>query len=263
MPLKRMLSPDIWTDEGFIELSPMARLLFIGLISQADDYGRGCAGALTLRSKIFPVDPLANGDMDQLCTEVAGKMRVQFYAVDGRQYYQLDRWTQHQYVQRPGKSTIPLPQEHVEPFTEASVNAHGTLTPNEIEKNRKEKNRTRAPAAAVPATSERPLYHLILDAFTKHATEFDFKREGPHVKALEEKALARDPPEAFAKAVLVTFWRLIHGQDPFWRKQPFLPSVLNSGGIWPRVLKELENGQEAAADYEAADELAARIWRKP
>jgi len=104
------------------------------------------------------------------------------------------------------------------------------------------------------AVSNRPLYHLIENAFVSQApqigdnAEFNYNREGPHIKELEGKALARDSPEEFAKTVIVVFWRLIHSADQFWKKQPFLPSVLNSGGIWPRVLKEMENHREEQLD---------------
>jgi hypothetical protein len=108
----------------------------------------------------------------------------------------------------------------------------------------------------------RAIYHLILNAFTARNgdTEFNFKREGPHVLALEKKANDRDDPEGFAKAVLVTFWRLTHSEDKFWRKQPFLPSALNAGGIWPRVLKELENMQADAMSPEV-QEIIGGLWK--
>jgi len=127
------------------------------------------------------------------------------------------------------------------------------------------------------AVANRPIYHIIESAFLSQApqigelVEFNFKREGPHIKELEKKALARgsavtsgtseasrgsrgpaagplEGAEEFAKTVIVVFWRLIHSDDQFWKHQPFLPSVLNSGGIWPRVLKEMENHQEEQLD---------------
>jgi len=104
------------------------------------------------------------------------------------------------------------------------------------------------------AVANRPIYHIIESAFLSQApqfdshVEFDFKREGPHIKELETKALARDRPEEFAKSFIVVYWRLIHSDDQFWKHQPFLPSVLNSGGIWPRVLKEMENHREEQLD---------------
>ena len=104
------------------------------------------------------------------------------------------------------------------------------------------------------AIANRPIYHLIESAFISQApqvgdvVEFNYSREGPHIKELEGKALAREGPEEFAKTVIVVFWQLIHSSDQFWKKQPFLPSVLNSGGIWPRVLKEMENHREEQLD---------------
>jgi len=120
-----------------------------------------------------------------------------------------------------------------------------------------------APSAAVAAKSEdRHVYHLIEQAFASQWTkgEFDYRREGRHIGSLEKKVMARSPPEEFAKAVLVTFWRLIHGTDKFWRGQPFLPSVLNSGGIWPRVLKELENMKAETLDS-ATQKLIGELWK--
>ena len=145
MPRKRMISPDIWTDEGFIELSPMARLLFIGLISHADDHGRGVAASVVLKSKIFPADHLTDVRLTKLMSEITRKLRVHFYSVDGRAYYQLDRWNHHQYVQRPQESTIPEPTGEPEldfstgALTEPSVNAPLSIPPNRIEKKRIEK----------------------------------------------------------------------------------------------------------------------------
>ena len=49
----RTVKPDIWTDEKFVELSPLARLLFIGLWNFADDEGRevgpGQSGEIAIR----------------------------------------------------------------------------------------------------------------------------------------------------------------------------------------------------------------------
>ena len=105
-------------------------------------------------------------------------------------------------------------------------------------------------------TTDRPVYHLIEDAFLSKTpkTDFLFPREGPHIKKLEEKCKARPDPEGFAKAILVTYWQLTESSDRFWGKQPFMPSALNGGGIWPRVLKEMESvsKQNQPMDYEVA-----------
>ena len=45
MARKRMLSPDIWESESFSSLSDLSKIVFISIISHADDEGRGKASA--------------------------------------------------------------------------------------------------------------------------------------------------------------------------------------------------------------------------
>ena len=90
--------------------------------------------------------------------------------------------------------------------------------------------------------NDRTIYHLIEEAFVNKNQEFNYKREGPHIKQLEEKCLARASPEDFAKALLVTFWKLTHSaKEKLFKDKPFLPSILDSGGLYPYVLKAMEN----------------------
>lgn len=53
---KRMISPNIWYSEDYSKLSKLARLVFIGMFSQADDYGYGRANPVFLKSLLFPYD---------------------------------------------------------------------------------------------------------------------------------------------------------------------------------------------------------------
>lgn len=56
MARKRMIDPGIWTSEDFANLSMLARLVWVGLISNADDEGRGKANTAYLKSQLFPYD---------------------------------------------------------------------------------------------------------------------------------------------------------------------------------------------------------------
>ena len=56
MARKRMISPEIWESRSFSRLSDFAKLIFIGLFSQADDEGYGNASPGYIRSKLFPND---------------------------------------------------------------------------------------------------------------------------------------------------------------------------------------------------------------
>jgi len=117
---KRMVNPDIWTDTGFMELSWGARLLFIGMISRADDEGRGNGSAKSLKAAIFPSDDITVSRIEKLKDEVQQFTRVKFYEANGQIYYQLLKWRLYQQIQYPSKSSIP-------PFNEDSLNATGKL----------------------------------------------------------------------------------------------------------------------------------------
>lgn len=107
MARKRMIDPGIWTDDGFLRLSIPARMLWIGLISHADDDGRGSADCQTLKAKVFPVDDMPNVTVAGLRDELQTNMRVTFYELEGREFYQLDRWKSHQFVKDKKNSTVP------------------------------------------------------------------------------------------------------------------------------------------------------------
>jgi len=102
-----MLDPGIWTDEGFLEMSMAARLLFIGLVSHADDEGRGVASPRSLRAKVFPGDVLSDEEIRSLKDEVATHVRCMFYEHEGGEYYELGKWKSHQSVQHAKDSTYP------------------------------------------------------------------------------------------------------------------------------------------------------------
>ena len=100
-----MIKPDIWIDEGFLNLSIQARLLFIGMISGADDEGRGLATDRCLKAKVFPSDDVTLEQVRGFRGELADNVNVQFYEVDGREYYQMAKWKDHQKVEYAKKFT--------------------------------------------------------------------------------------------------------------------------------------------------------------
>ena len=168
MARKRMISPEIWDSENFSKLSILAKLVFIGMFSNADDEGRGKAKAAFLKSKLFPYDEsMRVADVESALDEVAENMSVTMYSHDGNEYYSFDNWKKWQKVDKPSPSNIiPYDSESCNiirgTFREHSPNVPRTLPPNRIEKkkNRKEDKTTEdntAPPVAVPQN--------IIDAF--------------------------------------------------------------------------------------------------
>jgi hypothetical protein len=110
MARKRMLSPDIWESESFSSLSDLGKIVFIGLISLADDEGRGKANPSLVKSTLFPYDEKRRvADIKFALSEIARSMSTQFYSVNGNDYYLLLNWSKWQKIDKPSKSKLPAP----------------------------------------------------------------------------------------------------------------------------------------------------------
>jgi len=107
MARKRMIDPNIWDSPSFANLSVLAKLIFIGMISNADDEGRGRANANYLKSKIFPYDcDMRSEDIESALDEIAKNASVLFYLHRGCEYYSFERWKRWQRVDKPQPSLI-------------------------------------------------------------------------------------------------------------------------------------------------------------
>ena len=127
MARKRMISPEIWESSSFAELSDFAKIVFIGLISNADDAGKGEANAALLKSKLFPRDEKKRAaDVKSALSEIARSTSTLFYSVEGHDYYALTTWKRWQKLDRPTPSKIP------DPPTGQSVGERGNYTQNPI-----------------------------------------------------------------------------------------------------------------------------------
>lgn len=102
----RSIKPETWTDEKMVEMSPLARLLFIGLWNFADDEGRMVYSPTRIKLQILPAD---SADISELLGEIRGKLLVQVYAVDGVEYLQIVNFAKHQRVDKRTESKYPPP----------------------------------------------------------------------------------------------------------------------------------------------------------
>lgn len=143
MPRKRMIDPSFWTDEKLGECTIQERYLFMGLISNADDEGYGRANPKLLKSLLFPYDDgLRTSDLQKWLSRLGGFKMVVLYEVNGQAYYYLPNFIRYQTINRPTKSSIPKPEDSTHGvLTEGSLSAHGALTPNRKEENRREENK--------------------------------------------------------------------------------------------------------------------------
>jgi len=91
----RSIKPDFFMHDGLAELSPLHRLLFIGLWTQADREGRLEDRPARIKAAVLPYD---GADVDAMLDDLA-EHRERFvvrYEVDGVRYLQVTGFAAHQ-----------------------------------------------------------------------------------------------------------------------------------------------------------------------
>ena len=106
-PRIRSLKPELWQDEKIGNLSRDARLLFIGLVTMADDEGRLRALPALILGHVFPYDTDALRKLEQWLEEISDSGLITRYTVGGTPYVELMGWRKHQVINRPTPSELP------------------------------------------------------------------------------------------------------------------------------------------------------------
>ena len=107
-----MLSPEIWESASFSSLSDLAKIVFVSLISHADDEGRGIANPSYIKSLTFPYDENKRvADVKSALSEIARCTSTQFYSVNGIEYFFMTTWKRWQKIDKPTKSKLPPPPD--------------------------------------------------------------------------------------------------------------------------------------------------------
>ncbi len=143
----RGVSLPMWTDEKFVALSPLARLLWIGSWHYCCDEGHLMATPLELKMRVLPAD---NCDIDTLFAEVLAQG---LYVGDPQAGYMVPNLKEHQKVDKrwllacdrcpqgagPASTTSAPREDHASTTSEAREDSRGTRAE---EKRREEKGRT-------------------------------------------------------------------------------------------------------------------------
>ena len=188
----RTIKPEFFQSQSVGRLSLGARLLFIGLWTQADDEGRARGAPSLLSGVLFPYDKMSDDGVSVCLAELENERMIVRYQVDGCDYIQVSGWHDHQRINRPSPSKIPPPRE-------ASLNVHGGLTEDSLRdrdqgsgsgKGRDQGSRTYAPAREA-SRNGKPTAGLAADAWRsrwEERHENDILRASP----LDWSTLAAD-----------------------------------------------------------------------
>lgn len=107
MPRIRSIHPGIWTDEAFVSLSPHARLLLIGLWTEADDKGAFDWSPLKLKMRLLPGDMVEAGALLQELVDGGIIMQYQF---GGKFYGAVRNFAKWQRPKKPN-DIHPMPEK--------------------------------------------------------------------------------------------------------------------------------------------------------
>lgn len=94
----RSIHPGLWTDESFVELSPFARLLYIGMWNECDDKGCFPWSPLKLKMRVLPADNVEAAD---LLAEMETAGLVRRYDFDGKPYGVVRNFARFQRPKKP------------------------------------------------------------------------------------------------------------------------------------------------------------------
>lgn len=107
----RTIKPEFPQSESMGRVSRESRLCFILLFTLADDAGRLRGNSRMLASLLYPYDDDAKKHIDSWLAELHKEDCITRYEADGDQYIQLNKWLQHQKIDKPSPSKIPSPED--------------------------------------------------------------------------------------------------------------------------------------------------------
>lgn len=133
MPRIRTIKPEFWQDEKLSPCDPLTRLVFLGLVSLADDAGRLVDNLRLIDAQIFPN---TSDTAHEALMRLSGMGRIRRgVTASGQRIIEIANWSRHQKIQHANlKGALPeiveeqqLPVPH-ERLMRDSGAAHESLT---------------------------------------------------------------------------------------------------------------------------------------
>lgn len=107
----RSIKPEFWTSEQVMELSPVARLAFVGMWNFCDDGGNHPASVKTLKAEVFPADDLPVSSIDEMVQEMIAAGLLVEYEAQAKRWWHVTGW-HHQRIDQPTYK-YPGPDGHI------------------------------------------------------------------------------------------------------------------------------------------------------
>lgn len=153
MPRQRAINPEFWVDDKLSQLSPLARLFYIGTWNFADDYGVIENNPVKLKILIFPYDSI---DVTPLIAELVTSRRLLPYHSEGKNWFYIANFTKWQSVEKPSKWKNPPPPENIKDLDTLPNHYPTTTLPVGTEEKRREEKDLSQSEIARASNSEKP-----------------------------------------------------------------------------------------------------------
>ena len=104
----RSIKPEYWSDEKMAAESDCCRMLFLALLSMADDFGRLIDNEKQIEAFVFPLSERSRDTRETLARLSAiGRIR-RGTAENGQRVIEIVNWSKHQRVDKPsGRGALP------------------------------------------------------------------------------------------------------------------------------------------------------------
>lgn len=103
----RSIHPGLFTDEAWVSCSPLARVLIIGLWTEADDQGVFEWKPLTIKMRLLPVDQV---NVTELLEELVRNQLIQSFEHGDKKYGAIRNFQKYQRPKKPN-AIHPLPNQ--------------------------------------------------------------------------------------------------------------------------------------------------------
>ena len=131
----RSIKPGFCTSEDIACLTIPCRLHFVMLWTYADDEGRGMDNARLIKGALWPLDDeITVETVEAFHDELQEKGRIVRYVHDGRRYFEIRKFREHQHPQKPQKSPLPAQTDPLsEPYGTPTVQVEPVVVVGVVE----------------------------------------------------------------------------------------------------------------------------------
>lgn len=136
---RRMVYTNLWQNPQFAKLSDKAKILYIGLITLADDDGRLRANSLLLRSQIFPLqEEILQSDVRKWLNVVVRAGLVEVYREKDEYFVQHPNWGKYQSIRKDLYKPSKIPANPSRKRNGSETKSHHNLSQYKLSKEKRE-----------------------------------------------------------------------------------------------------------------------------